>query len=116
MNEKFEFEDAWTDLDKLKSIEDFVPFLRAFIESGTCGYAYPGDAFGSSSNAAATWFDCFADRLEEAISKIQLVCKPEIMKANAYFLRQCAALFRQNDPDRCSQLEDIAKWLDGGEK
>ena len=30
--------------------------------------------------------------------------------------KECAALFRTSDPDRCSQLEDIAKWLDGGEE
>ena len=41
----------------------------------------------------------------------RLVVKPTpVMKANAHCLRQCAALFRTSDPDRCSQYEE------GGQK
>ena len=64
----YKFTNAWDGLDDLKTIDDFVPFLRAFVDSGTCGCDYRSDAFGASSNAAATWMSAFTDKLEAALA------------------------------------------------
>lgn len=74
------------------------------------------DVLGYASYDQGDWNLPNMPRFRKVTPPHHFKVKPtEIMKANAYFLRQCAVLFRQNDPDRCSQLEDIAKWLDGGD-
>lgn len=67
--------DAWSGLDNLNDINDFVPFLRAFIESGDCGCDHRGDAFYSASNDLVTWMDIFTDKLENAIKKENAKCQ-----------------------------------------
>lgn len=75
------------------------------------------DVIGYATYDCGDWNLPNTPRFRTITPPHRFVVKPTpVMKANAHCLRQCAALFRTSDPDRCSQLEDIAKWLDGGEK
>ena len=62
---------AWEGFDADMSLEEIPKWLNRFVDSGNCGYIYPGDAFSSSTNAMATWVASLAGLLEKKIQEFK---------------------------------------------
>lgn len=62
---------AWEGLDADMTLEEIPKWLNRFVDSGNCGYIYPGDAFSSSTNAMATWVASLAGLLEKKIQEFK---------------------------------------------